>query len=137
MLLAGASFLVACLLSLLTKDNDALVLNIVVNYGGKWDIVEACKKIAIKVQNNELDISDIDEPLFGAMLSTCKLPEPDLFIRTGGEKRISNFLLWQLAYTELYFSDVAWPDFIEKEFDLALDWFVNRERRFGKISEQL
>lgn len=125
------------LAELRTKDNKRLILNIVVNYGGKWDLVQAVKKIAKKVSMNELSIDDINESEIAQVLNTAGLPDPDLFIRTSGEQRISNFFLWQLAYTELYFADVHWPDFSASEFEKALASFKRRERRYGKISQQL
>jgi len=118
-----------------TANNTQFTLNLVVNYGGKWDIVTAVKKIAQAVVSGELALSDINEERFAHDLDTGDLPEPDLFIRTSGELRISNFFLWQLAYTELYFTDVHWPDFGEQEFELALASFSKRKRRFGQISE--
>jgi undecaprenyl diphosphate synthase len=122
---------------LLTENNKQLILNIVVNYGGKWDLVQAIKKIATKVKAEELSVEAIDELVLAESLSTSGLPDPDLFIRTGGEQRISNFFLWQLAYTELYFADVHWPDFSADEFKKALASFSRRERRYGKTSQQL
>ncbi|KTD68708.1 MULTISPECIES: polyprenyl diphosphate synthase [Legionella] len=119
---------------LLTANNEQLILNVVVNYGGKWDLVNAAKKITKAVLNGELAIDDINETNFAHYLDTDGLPEPDLFIRTSGELRISNFFLWQLAYTELYFSEVHWPDFGEQELELALASFNKRKRRFGQIS---
>lgn len=121
----------------LTQNNSGLQLNIAVNYGGRWDIASACQKIAEKVQRGELNAADIDAQLVNEQVCLSELPEPDLFIRTGGEKRISNFLIWQLAYTELYFTDVLWPDFSEQHFADALDWYVGRQRRFGKTGEQV
>ena len=121
----------------LTADNDQLVLNVVINYGGKWDIVEAAKTLASQVLDGRLLVEQIDENLFSQQLNTGDLPCPDLFIRTGGERRMSNFFLWQLAYTELYFSDVYWPDFTTSEFERALEWFGQRERRYGRTSKQL
>lgn len=121
----------------LTAVNKRLILNIVVNYGGRWDIVHATKLIAAQVLNGHLELEAIDESLLGNHLSTHGLPEPDLFIRTSGEKRISNFFLWQLAYTELYFTEAHWPDFSAVEFELALSSFRQRERRYGKVSQQL
>jgi len=118
----------------LTKNNQHLILNIVVNYGGKWDLVTAAKKMAEAVLSGDIDLAEINEVNFAQYLDTNGLPEPDLFIRTSGELRISNFYLWQLAYTELYFTDVHWPDFNEKEFDLALISFSKRKRRFGQVS---
>lgn len=121
----------------LTKNNTLLILNLVVNYGGKWDLIEAAKTIAKRVTAGELKIEAIDESAFALALSTADLPDPDLFIRTSGEQRISNFFLWQLAYAELYFSDVHWPDFNAEEFEKALASFSQRERRYGKTSQQL
>ena len=121
----------------LTKTNTGLQLNIAVNYGGRWDIAEACKTIAENIQSGSLQVSDVDAELVDKYVCLSNLPEPDLFIRTGGEQRISNFLIWQLAYTELYFTDVLWPDFKATEFSTALDWFANRQRRFGKTGEQI
>ncbi len=121
----------------MTMHNRVLTLNVVINYGGKWDIVQATKQIAAQVATGKLTIEDIDENLFSVFLQTHDLPDPDLFIRTSGEQRISNFLLWQLAYTEMYFSAVCWPDFTIDEFNKALDNFANRERRFGRTSEQV
>ncbi|HHT0592938.1 TPA: polyprenyl diphosphate synthase [Legionella anisa] len=119
---------------LLTANNKQLILNVVVNYGGKWDVVNAAKKIARAVLNGELSVEEINETNFAHYLDTEGLPDPDLFIRTSGELRISNFFLWQLAYTELYFSEVHWPDFGEHELELALASFNKRKRRFGQIS---
>ncbi|MCW8398810.1 polyprenyl diphosphate synthase [Legionella sp. PATHC038] len=119
---------------LLTANNEQLILNVVVNYGGKWDLVNAAKKVAKAVLNGELTIEDINEVNFAHYVDTEGLPDPDLFIRTSGELRISNFFLWQLAYTELYFSEVHWPDFGEYELELALASFNKRKRRFGQIS---
>lgn len=121
----------------LTAANKQLILNVAVNYGGKWDLLQATKAIAKEVAAGVLDIDAINEGLFSQFLSTSTLPEPDLFIRTSGEKRLSNFFLWQLAYTELYFTDIAWPDFSADEFKKALASFGGRERRYGKISQQL
>ncbi|WP_028372169.1 isoprenyl transferase [Legionella lansingensis] len=121
----------------LTTNNNRLILNVVVNYGGKWDIVQAVKAIAKQVCAGQLKLEDIDESLIGNALSTHDLPDPDLFIRTSGEQRISNFFLWQLAYTELYFTDIQWPDFTAEEFKKALTSFSLRERRYGKTSQQL
>jgi len=121
----------------LTENNTGLQLNIAVNYGGRWDIAEACKTIVSKIQLGELQIDDINAELIDEYVCLKQLPEPDLFIRTGGEMRISNFLIWQLAYTELYFSDVLWPDFKSEEFSMALNWYAGRQRRFGKTGEQI
>lgn len=121
----------------LTVNNRNMTLLIAANYGGRWDITQAARQLAKDVELGKLDSSRIDETLLASRLSFADLSEPDLFIRTGGELRISNFLLWQLAYTELYFSDVLWPDFDEAELDKALAEYARRERRFGHTSEQL
>jgi undecaprenyl diphosphate synthase len=121
----------------LTCDNKGLILNIAANYGGRWDIAQACKKIAEKSVTGELSINDITEQEVASEVCLAGMPEPDLFIRTGGESRISNFLIWQLAYTELYFTDVLWPDFDEKVLGDALKWYQSRQRRFGKTSDQV
>ena len=121
----------------LTSDNTGLHLNIAANYGGRWDVVNACRKIAEQAAANQLSPQDIDEQLFDSFMSLSELPAPDLFIRTGGEQRISNFLIWQLAYSELYFVDTLWPDFSDEDFDAALDWYAGRQRRFGKTGQQL
>lgn len=121
----------------LTRDNSGLVLSIAVNYGGRWDIVEAVKKIAHEIENGRLTSGEIDHQLMASKMCLSDLPAPDLFIRTSGEKRISNFLLWQIAYTECYFTDTLWPDFDEIEFNKALQEFASRDRRFGKTGDQL
>ncbi|MFC1236070.1 isoprenyl transferase [Vibrio sp. F74] len=121
----------------LTTNNSGMVVNIAANYGGKWDIAEAAKSIAIKVQEGSLQPSDITEELFAKELTMSDLPEVDLLIRTSGECRISNFMLWQLAYAEMYFTDVLWPDFDEDKLVDAVSWFVSRERRFGCTSGQI
>jgi undecaprenyl diphosphate synthase len=120
-----------------TEQNTRLDLVIAANYGGQWDITRACQSVARRVVKGELQPGDIAVDDIAAGLSMPDLPSPDLFIRTGGEQRISNFLLWQLAYTELYFTDVLWPAFDENEFDEALLWFANRQRRFGRTAEQV
>jgi undecaprenyl diphosphate synthase len=120
-----------------TKNNTGLTINIAANYGGRWDITQATQKVAAKVLTGEIELNDVNEELINNHLSTADLPEPDLFIRTGGEQRISNFLMWQLAYTELYFTNTLWPDFDQSELALAIDSFTKRERRFGKTSEQI
>lgn len=117
----------------LTRQNDQLTLNVVINYGGKWDIVTAAKKMHQLIVDGKVALNDINEQVFSECLSTRDLPDPDLFIRTSGELRISNFFIWQLAYTELYFTQVLWPDFNEYEFELALNAFKKRERRFGLV----
>jgi undecaprenyl diphosphate synthase len=111
-----------------TKDNDQLQLNLAVSYGGRWDILNAVKNIV----KEEIEPDKIDEKLFEEHLSTAGLPAPDLVIRAGGEKRMSNFVLWQAAYAELYFSPKYWPDFTEQDLDEALNEFDRRTRRFGK-----
>ena len=121
----------------LTAQNEGLVLNIALNYGGKWDILQATKTLASRVQQGLMTLDEIDEAVFGECLSTQGLPDPDLFIRTSGEQRISNFLLWQLAYTELYFSEVYWPSFTAVEFEEALEFFNTRKRRYGQTDKQL
>jgi undecaprenyl diphosphate synthase len=120
-----------------TAGNSRLHLLIAANYGGRWDIVQASQQVAEKVRQGALQTDEVNDDVFADHLSTAGVPEPDLFIRTGGEKRISNFLIWQLAYSELYFTDVLWPDFSEEDFYQALDWFARRERRFGQTSEQV
>lgn len=120
-----------------TKDNQALILNVVFNYGGKWDILQAVKRISQDVLDGAIEIADIDEKKFVPYLNTAALPDPDLFIRTSGEQRISDFFLWQLAYTELFFSELCWPDFTVEELSRALACYAQRERRFGQTSKQL
>jgi undecaprenyl diphosphate synthase len=121
----------------LTSQNTSLVLNIAANYGGRWDIINATKQLAQKVQSNTLSINDISEDVLNNHLSTADLPELDLLIRTGGDHRISNFLLWQCAYAEFYFCDVLWPDFDENVFQLAVTDFASRQRRFGLTGSQI
>ena len=121
----------------LTENNQAMVLSVAANYGGRWDITQAAKKLAEEVNNAELSIDDITEGSLDRHTSLAGLPELDLLIRTGGDFRISNFLLWQAAYAELYFTETLWPDFKEKEFELALNSFDARERRYGKTGEQV
>jgi len=121
----------------LTRRNDGLQLVIAANYGGRWDIVEAARRIARAVQNGSLKPEDVDPQVFRAHLCLHELPEPDLFIRTGGEQRISNFLLWDLAYTELYFTETLWPDFDAQAFEEALASFASRQRRFGRTGQQV
>ena len=121
----------------LTERNAGLQLNIAANYGGRWDIVTACKSIIDKIQDGVITSQEIDEVLFNSFISLHDIPEPDLFIRTGGEQRISNFLIWQLAYTELYFIDTLWPDFSDQDFLEALHWYAGRQRRFGKTGQQV
>jgi len=121
----------------LTAANKGLQLQIAVSYGGRWDIVQAARKLAAEVASGALRIEAIDEEHFGRALALGDLPDPDLFIRTGGDHRISNFLLWNLAYTELFVSDVLWPDFDLPQLEAALAAFEARERRFGLTAEQL
>ena len=121
----------------LTRDNDGLQLAIAVNYGGRWDITQAARQLASEVAEGRMSCDAIDEQSLQRHLALSDLPEPDLFIRTGGEQRVSNFLLWQLAYTELYFTDTLWPDFDGQAFDLALKSFASRQRRFGQTGEQV
>ena len=120
-----------------TKDNDRMTLILALNYSSRWEIVEATRAIAAKVRDSQIALEDIDVNLFSAHLATRDFPEPELMIRTSGEYRISNYLLWQAAYAELYFTDVLWPDFRKEHFYRAILDFQSRERRFGKTSEQL
>ena len=121
----------------LTRANKNLNLTIAVNYGGRWDIANACREIAVAVKNRSCSLSEITEQAVAGRLSTADLPEPDLFIRTGGEIRISNFLLWQIAYSELFFIDTLWPEFDESCLDEALKSYRRRQRRFGKSGKGL
>ncbi|MDM9557497.1 MULTISPECIES: polyprenyl diphosphate synthase [Bordetella] len=120
-----------------TAQNDRLHLSVAANYGGRWDILQATRAMLAQNPGLARDPQRIDEQHLAAHLSMAWAPEPDLFIRTGGEQRISNFLIWQLAYTELYFTDQYWPDFGAAELDAAFEWYRNRERRFGRTSAQL
>ena len=121
----------------LTSSNSGMVVNIAANYGGKWDITEAMRSIALKVASGELSPDQIDETLITQSLTMSDIPEVDLLIRTSGECRISNFMLWQLAYAEMYFTPIYWPEFGEESLIEAVTWFVNRERRFGCTGEQV
>ena len=121
----------------LTKDNTKLNVILALSYSSKWEITNAVKQIAEKIKNNELQVEDINEEVFASFLTTKNFPDPELMIRTSGEHRISNFLLYQMAYSELYFTHTHWPDFRKKNLYEAVLNFQNRERRFGKISEQL
>jgi undecaprenyl diphosphate synthase len=121
----------------LTRENSVLSLNIAANYGGRWDITQACRRLAEEVSAGTLQSEAISEELLRNRMALSELPEPDLFIRTGGEQRISNFLLWQLAYTELFFTDQLWPAFDENAFAEALKSFAGRQRRFGRTGEQV
>lgn len=121
----------------LTAGNTELVLSIAANYGGRWDITNAAKQLASQVQKNEISLEDINENSLHEHTCLANLPPLDLLIRTGGDYRISNFLLWQAAYAEFYFTDILWPDFNETEFEKSIDIFDQRERRFGKTGEQV
>ncbi|MGB5290902.1 MAG: polyprenyl diphosphate synthase [Lysobacterales bacterium] len=121
----------------LTAGNERLVANVAVNYGGRWDITQAAIRMAREVAEGGLSLDGIEEPQLAQFLSLAHSPDPDLFIRTGGEMRISNFLLWQSAYTEFYFTPVLWPDFNEQCLEQAISAFESRERRFGRTSEQV
>ncbi|MGI9228385.1 MAG: polyprenyl diphosphate synthase, partial [Gammaproteobacteria bacterium] len=119
-----------------TRHNTGLRLVVAANYGGRWEISRICQDIARQVQGGELQPEAVTEELISSRTGNIVKDDPDLFIRTGGERRISNYLLWQLAYSELYFTDVFWPDFNEQELERALQWYVGRERRFGRVQEQ-
>ncbi|EHJ9993237.1 isoprenyl transferase [Vibrio parahaemolyticus] len=121
----------------LTASNSGMVINIAANYGGKWDITEAAKALALKARNGEIRVEDINEQLITEHLTMADLPEVDLLIRTSGECRISNFMLWQMAYAEMYFTPEFWPEFDEDSLVEAVTWFINRERRFGCTGEQV
>jgi len=121
----------------LTGHNSGLTLVIAIDYGGQWDITQSVQQIARDIEAGRITSADVTSKLISEKLSFSDLPDPDLFIRTSGELRISNFMLWQLAYSELYFTDILWPDFNEIELDNALHHFAKRERRFGFSSEQL
>jgi undecaprenyl diphosphate synthase len=120
-----------------TKSNQRMTLVLALNYSSRWEIVEAAKKLAIDVRDGRLNAEEIDHDTFAERLATNNIPDPELMIRTSGERRISNYLLWQAAYAELYFTDVLWPDFRKDDFYRAILDFQSRERRFGMTSEQL
>ena len=120
-----------------TAGNTGLGLQVAVAYGGRWDIVQAVRRLAMRVKQGHLSVDDIDDDSVAQELELAGIPDPDLLIRTGGEQRISNFLLWNLAYAELWFCDALWPDFGERQFDEALTFFARRERRFGHTGEQV
>jgi len=119
-----------------TADNDGLHLIIAIAYGGRWDIAGAARKLAKRAVDGDINVDEIDEHMLAKEMQLVGVPDPDLLIRTGGEQRISNFLLWNLAYAELWFCDTLWPDFNEAEFDRALDFFTRRQRRFGQTGDQ-
>jgi undecaprenyl diphosphate synthase len=121
----------------MTAANPGLRLQVAVSYGGRWDIVQAARKLAAAVASGAIRADDIGEERFARELSLGDVPDPDLFIRTGGDHRISNFLLWNLAYTEIYVSDTLWPDFDLAQFEAALASFEGRERRYGRTGQQL
>jgi len=121
----------------LTAGNDRLVANVAVNYGGRWDITQAAKRMASAVVEGYVSLAEVNEKQLGHYMALADSPDPDLLIRTGGEMRISNFLLWQSAYTELYFTAVLWPDFDETSLDEAIAAFQSRERRYGRTGEQV
>ena len=120
-----------------TAGNTRCTLTLALSYSAKWEILNAAKKMAAQIQQGKLGIEDINEENFAAQLTTVNMPDPELMIRTSGEHRISNFLLWQMAYTEFYFTDTLWPDFRQEDLFEAIVDYQKRERRFGKISEQL
>lgn len=120
-----------------TAGNDSLDLFVAVSYGGRWDLLQAARQLAEDAAGGRIDPAAIGEEDLASRLALSGVPDPDLFIRTGGEQRISNFLLWNLAYTELYFCDTLWPDFGPADYDLAIDWYGRRERRYGKTSQQV
>jgi undecaprenyl diphosphate synthase len=119
------------------EQNRPLTLCLAINYGGRNDIVQASRRIAEMVSRSEMEVNEITQDVINDLLSTSGIPEPDLLIRTGGEQRLSNFLLWNCAYSELYFTDVLWPDFDNRQLDLALQWFETRDRRFGGRRDKL
>ena len=120
-----------------TAANSRMTLVLAVAYGGRWDIVQAARRVAAKVRSGDLDPTDIDESVLARHMTLAGVPPPDLLIRTGGEQRVSNFLLWDLAYTELYFTDALWPDFGAPQLSQALTIFRSRQRRFGRTGHQL
>lgn len=121
----------------LTQDNQALTLNVAVNYGGRWDIAQASVEVARRVAMGELRVEQITPEILERFICLSDAPELDLLIRTGGEQRLSNFLLWQSAYAEIYFTPVLWPDFDREQLEQALTWYAGRERRFGLTDEQI
>ena len=121
----------------MTANNTGLMLNVAVAYGGRWDITNAARAVAGKVAAGEIEAADVSEELLAAEMQLGGIPDPDLLIRTGGEQRISNFLLWKLAYAELWFTDVLWPEFDKAEFDNALAYYAGKQRRFGHTGDQV
>lgn len=119
-----------------TKNNDGLFFTIAINYGGRDEITRATRKLAEKVKKGEIDSSDITEDMIAGELDTCGLPDPDLLIRTCGEMRISNFLLWQISYSEIYVTDVPWPDFTKEELEKACEAYSKRTRKFGNVANE-
>ena len=120
-----------------TAGNTGLLLNVAVAFGGRWDLVKAARSLAAKAAAGDIGASDIDEDAISGELQLAGVPDPDLLIRTGGEQRISNFLLWNLAYAELWFTDVLWPEFDKAEFDKALAYYAGKQRRYGHTGEQV
>ena len=120
-----------------TANNSGLRLTVAIAYGGRWDIVQATRALARRVADGSMDVDDIDDERFASELALSETPDPDLLIRTGGEQRISNFLLWNLAYAELLFTDVLWPEFDQAAFDEALAYYAGKQRRFGHTGEQV
>lgn len=120
-----------------TANNDTMTMIVALNYSSKWEITDAVKQISSKVKAGELAVDDIDDKIIDQHLQTNFMPDPDLLIRTGGELRISNYLLWQIAYSELYFCDTYWPEFYEKDLHLAIESYQKRQRRYGKTGEQV
>jgi undecaprenyl diphosphate synthase len=120
-----------------TRNNSGLNLIVAVAYGGRWDIVTAARKLAARVLNQEISVAEIDDEKLGGELALAGVPDPDLLIRTGGEQRVSNFLLWNLAYAELWFCDCLWPEFGERQFDEALSYYASRQRRYGHTGNQV
>ena len=121
----------------MTADNERMQLVLAVAYGGRWDIVQAAKRLAVAISKGKLNANTVDEAVFDKYMSLGGIPDPDLLIRTGSEHRISNFLLWDLAYTEMYFTDTLWPEFDSSDLDVALKFFLDRERRYGETNEQV
>jgi undecaprenyl diphosphate synthase len=119
-----------------TEKNTGLTLVVALSYSGRWDIATAARQMCRDVEQGNLNVDDVNEALFASYLSTSSMPDPDLFIRTGGDLRVSNFLLWQIAYSELYFTPVLWPDFGKQHFTEAVEEFQKRERRFGRVNEK-